>query len=58
MHDVRGIGRRTWLARLSGGALAVVAGLKFGGGREGYGIRIALPDVGVAAARRRSSIRA
>ena len=50
MRDVRKIGRRTWLARLSGGALAVVAGLKFGGGREGYGIRIASPDVPTAAA--------
>ena len=50
MRDVRRIGRRTWLARLSGGALAIVAGLKFSGGREGYGIRIAVPDVPTAAA--------
>ena len=47
---MRKIGRRTWLTRLSGGALAVVAGLRFGGGREGYGIQIGVPDVPTAAA--------
>jgi glyoxylase-like metal-dependent hydrolase (beta-lactamase superfamily II) len=47
MRDVRRIGRRTWLARLGGGALAVVAGLKVGG-REGYGIRIDVPAAGLA----------
>ena len=50
MRDVRRIGRRTWLARLSGGALAVVAGLKFGGGRDGYGIQIGGPDAAAAPA--------
>ena len=50
MHKVRQLGRRAWLAQLGGGALAVVAGLKFGGGREGYGIRIGVPGAGVAAA--------
>jgi len=50
MTTVRQIGRRAWLARLGGGALAVIAGLKFGGAREGYGIRIGLPDDRVAAA--------
>ena len=49
MRDVRRLDRRTWLARLGGGALAIVAGLKLGG-RDGYGIRIALPDVRPAAA--------
>lgn len=49
MRNVRRLGRRTWLAGLGGGALAVVAGLKLGG-RDGYGIRIALPDGRPAAA--------
>ena len=50
MQKVRQIGRRAWLAQLGGGALAVVAGLKFGGGREGYGIRIGASDAATAAA--------
>jgi glyoxylase-like metal-dependent hydrolase (beta-lactamase superfamily II) len=38
MRDVRRIGRRTWLARIGGGLVALWAGLDFGRGQQGWGI--------------------
>ena len=35
MRDVRPIGRRTWLARMGGGLVALWAGLDFGRGKQG-----------------------
>jgi glyoxylase-like metal-dependent hydrolase (beta-lactamase superfamily II) len=42
-RDVRKIGRRTWLARVSGGALAVWTSLRLGG-RDGWAISLGLPE--------------
>lgn len=38
MRDVRQIGRRTWLARMGGGLVALWASLDFGRGSEGWSI--------------------
>lgn len=50
MRDVRKVGRRTWLARTSGGLLAIWAGLDFGFGKHGFGVLIGRPSRSVAAA--------
>src|SRR3954451_13791052 len=47
MRDVRKIGRRTWLARASGGGLAVWTSLRIGG-RDGWAISLGMPATTVA----------
>jgi glyoxylase-like metal-dependent hydrolase (beta-lactamase superfamily II) len=42
MRDVHKIGRRTWLARATGGALAVWTSLRLGG-RDGWAVSIGMP---------------
>ena len=47
MRDVRKIGRRTWLARATGGAIAIVTSLRIGG-RDGWAISLGLPQTPLA----------
>ncbi len=51
MRDVRKIGRRTWLARAGGGALAVWTSLRIGG-RDGWAISLGIPASAIAHAQR------
>jgi glyoxylase-like metal-dependent hydrolase (beta-lactamase superfamily II) len=49
MGDVQRIGRRKWLTRLGGGALAMWAGLDWARGREGWNVLIGGPRKTAAA---------
>jgi glyoxylase-like metal-dependent hydrolase (beta-lactamase superfamily II) len=43
MRDVRKIGRRTWLARATGGAVAVWTSMRIGG-RDGWAVSLGMPS--------------
>lgn len=47
MRDVRKIGRRTWLARATGGAVAVWTSVQFGG-RDGWAVSLGMPSAPLA----------
>jgi glyoxylase-like metal-dependent hydrolase (beta-lactamase superfamily II) len=47
MRDVRKIGRRTWLARATGGAVAVWTSLRIGG-RDGWAVSLGAPTAPLA----------
>jgi hypothetical protein len=56
MRDVRKIGRHTWLARASGGALAVWTSLRIGG-KDGWAISLRKPAAPIAHAQEPADIR-
>jgi glyoxylase-like metal-dependent hydrolase (beta-lactamase superfamily II) len=47
MRDVRKIGRRTWLARATGGAVAVWTSIQLGG-RDGWAVSLGMPTASAA----------
>jgi hypothetical protein len=54
MEKAQQIGRRTWLARVAWGSVAIWSELNFGFGRRGWGVAIGDRDLALGAAHAQS----